>query len=113
MTGPVLPDALLGPFAALAGAIIIIGALWREDRRVYKERITELREQRDLATVGWSAQTAANVELVAENRKMAETNAANAIAIAANGKAIRELSAAWRERTRSDNARRRLKDDSL
>lgn len=47
-----MPDALLGPTAALVGAIIVIGTLWREhlradaeDRRQRDEAIAEAREQ--------------------------------------------------------------------
>lgn len=66
-------EALFGPFALLVGALIAVGVLWREDRRVYRERIEELRGQRDraegreaLATAGWKAQTDANAVLAAD-----------------------------------------------
>lgn len=69
-SGPVIDGALLGPVAALACALVAVGALWREDRRVYRERIDDLKAQRDganareaVALAGWREQTDANVDL--------------------------------------------------
>lgn len=66
-------SALLGPFALLVAALIAVGVLWREDRRVYRERIEDLKGQRDraeareaLATAGWKTQTDANAILVGD-----------------------------------------------
>jgi hypothetical protein len=66
-------DALLGPFALLVAALIAVGVLWREDRRVYRERIADLTGQRDraeareeVATTGWKTQTDANALLAAD-----------------------------------------------
>lgn len=53
-------DALLGPFALLVAALVAVGVLWREDRRVYRERIDDLKQQRDIAVSGWTTQTEAN-----------------------------------------------------
>ena len=96
-------DALLGPSALLVGALIGVGVLWREDRRIYRERIAELRADRDLATEGWKAQTDANAALVAENAALARTNEANA-------KALKALATATAARARADGTRRRLAD---
>ena len=59
-------DALLGPFALLVGCLIAVAVLWREDRRVYRERIDDLRTQRDFNAAGWKTQTDANAALVVE-----------------------------------------------
>lgn len=96
-------DQLTGPLAALVGALVAVGVLWREDRRVYKERIGELRGDRDLATEGWKAQTDANAVLVGENAALARTNEANT-------KALQSLAAATNSRARADGARRRMAD---
>lgn len=97
------PQDMLGPTAALVVALIAVGVLWREDRRVYKERMADFRSQRDIAAAGWQAQTEANVRLVAENAELAKTNAANAAA-------LQDLARAWAAKTRSDSARRRMGD---
>lgn len=83
------PEALLGPFALLVGALIAVGVLWREDRRVYKERVADLMAQRDsanareaVALAGWQEQTSANTK----------------------------LAAAWTERNRIEAGRRRRSD---
>lgn len=90
------PEALLGPFALLVAALIAVGVLWREDRRVYRERVADLREARDKALAGWQAQTDANETLVEVNKKGAD--------------AIESLAKAWREKNRVDGARRRIGD---
>jgi hypothetical protein len=65
-----IPDALLGPYAALAGAILIIGFLGR----LLLQYIADLRAQRDLAFAGWKAQTDATNAIAAaiEARNRAE-----------------------------------------
>lgn len=62
--GELIPPDLIGPSALAVGALIAVGALWREDRRIYRERIADLSGRLDVATAGWSAQTAANAKLV-------------------------------------------------
>ena len=56
-----MPDALLGPSAALAGAVAIIVALWRS--HVVSD--TDVRTQRDIAIAGWRDQTNATDRLAA------------------------------------------------
>lgn len=65
-----IPDALLGPYAALAGAILIIGFLGR----LLLQYIADLKSQRDLAFAGWKAQTDAtnNVAAAVEARNRVE-----------------------------------------
>lgn len=62
------PDALLGPTAALVGAVAIIVALWRS----HVASDTDVRSQRDIAIAGWRDQTNATDRLAA----VIETNAA-------------------------------------
>lgn len=70
VVSPLIPPDLLGPSALLVASLIVVAVLWREDRRVYRERIVELQTQRDLANTradlnaqGWKEQTEANGEL--------------------------------------------------
>lgn len=67
---PVVPFDLIGPTGVAAVGLVAVAALWREDRRVYKERVDELKVQiveekatTSVATAGWREQTAANAEL--------------------------------------------------
>lgn len=55
------PDALLGPGAALAGAVAVITAMYK----LIREFIADLKKQRDIAIDGWQAQTAATNRLAA------------------------------------------------
>lgn len=66
------PGVYLGPVGALAIALVAVGALWREDRRVYKERIADLTAQRDLNAAGWKEQTEANAKLAANQLVLTE-----------------------------------------
>ena len=62
-------STILGPTGALVIALIAVGALWREDRRVYKERIDDLKASRDFNRDGWREATDANkvlAEAIAE-----------------------------------------------
>lgn len=52
---PTVPEQLLGPYSALAGAIILILA----GGRILWWFIQDLRTQRDLAQAGWREQTSA------------------------------------------------------
>lgn len=65
-----MPETLIGPSAALAGALVAVGVLWRVLQQVYRERIDDLKAQRDgaitreeTAVAGWREQTAANAAL--------------------------------------------------
>lgn len=96
----IIPAELLGPSAALVGALIIVGVLWREDRHNKQARIddlkaatiealaardvviVDLKASRDLNAAGWREQTSANV-------KLAE---------------------AWEARNRAEDGRRRRSD---
>lgn len=66
----VVPDALLGPYGALVGAIVII--FWAG--RQLSTFIADLRTQRDLALTGWREQTAATNAVAAaiESRNRAD-----------------------------------------
>ena len=65
------PSTFLGPAGALAIALVAVAALWREDRRVYKERILDLRTQRDANAAGWKEQTDANADLARGQKEIA------------------------------------------
>lgn len=66
---PFGPEALIGPFALLVAALIAVAVLWREDRRVYRERIDDLKAQRDYAAAGWKTATEALAKLAARERR--------------------------------------------
>lgn len=94
--GTIGPESLVGPSAALVGALIAVGVLWREDRRVYKERISDLKEQLAVAHEGWTAQTAANAVLAPAVAKLATQ--------------IETLEQTIRDRDRESARRRRMGD---
>ena len=105
-----LSDIINQPNAIAVIALIALGVLWREDRRVYKERITDLAVQRDIATEGWKAQTDANTALVSENATLSRTNEANSKALAALSREAATRARSEGVRVRADGARRRLSD---
>ena len=53
------PPDLLGPYAALVGALVIVGALWQSHERAD----ADVRTLRDIAIAGWKAQTDATNRL--------------------------------------------------
>lgn len=57
-----MPAELLGPTGLLVGALIVIGALWREHQRADQDD----RTQRDTALTGWQNATTAVGKLTDE-----------------------------------------------
>lgn len=57
-----MPPELLGPTGLLVGALLVIGALWREHLKADQDD----RTQRDTATAGWRDQTTATTKLTDE-----------------------------------------------